>query len=68
MGIRNKAWEGYSKVPKPIQKHTDRAVRLGAKVAAKVKPIRDDTVSKGKAWVERRKKTLTKAKKKATKR
>jgi hypothetical protein len=52
-GLRDRAWEGYAGLPEPVQRQTDKVVRAGAKVAKRLRPLREDTRRRGEAWVKK---------------
>ena len=56
--VSDKLWEAEAKLPTPIKKHTDKAIRLGTRVAKKLHPFREDTRRKGEAWLSSQKKKL----------
>ena len=58
--LRDRFFEANAKLPRPIQKHTDRAIKAGFKIKRKLNPIAKDTQRKGKAWVKDKKKKIIK--------
>lgn len=62
--VSRRVWEGYARLPGPVQRQTDRVIRVGARVSRRLNPFREESKRRGEAWVSNQKKKLGLSKKK----
>jgi hypothetical protein len=59
--LRDRFFEANARLPRPIQKQTDRAIVAGFKVVDKLSPLTERNKRKGEAWVRDKKRKIIKA-------
>ena len=58
--LRDRLFEANAKLPRPVQRHTDRAIKAGHKASKIMRPVRKSNQRKGKAWVKDKKRKIIK--------
>lgn len=58
--LRDRLFEANAKLPRPVQKHTDRVIKTGHKASKILSPLSKSNKRKGKAWVEDKKRKIIK--------